>query len=447
MFTLIVVIITTTIMIAVNALYVAAEFSTIRARKTRLTQQAGGGNFFAQQLLPIKSDNQHLDNYIAACQLGITASSLVLGAYGQNTVADLLTPWIVAVGGSPLVAQSISATFILILFTILQVIIGELLPKSIAIQYPEEVSMATVLPVAWSQALLRPFIWFFNGSGKILLKLMRLDFDESHSHVHSASEIELLVFDSHEGGLIDDKERQMLRNTFRLRELTARQVMIPRTQLVAASKSASITEVVTIAIDAGYTRIPIYEKSIDNIIGFVHIKDLFPLYLQGETRLTSILRKPVYVPETAPILDVWQMLNNRREYMTIIFDEYGGTAGLITFEDLIEEIFGELQDEFDEEMAVFYYDKQGRTHLRADLLISDVNEYLNLELPTEEVDTLGGLVLSLLERPPEEGDEVEIDQLIMRVEMVDEQRIGEVSLKLPTDATPHIREWEVSPRE
>jgi len=449
MSTIIAMLVVTVSMILINALYVGAEFAVIRTRKTRLQYLADSGNLMAKILLPIKENRKALDTYIAACQLGITASSLVLGAYGQNVVAAHMANALAGFGAvAAPVAQSASTVFILGLFTILQVLVAELLPKSIAIQYPEQVALATTLPVRWSQVVLKPFIWLFNGSGNLALKIFGFTVDAGPSHIHSPGEIELLVTDSHEGGLIDDKERQMLRNAFRLRELTARQVMVPRIRLVTACIEDSPTDVLRCAIEAGFTRIPIYQDNVDNIIGFVHVKELFPLSLRGETSLKPVLRNLVYIPETMPAMEVWQTLSRHRQYMAIVFDEYGGTAGLITYEDLIEEIVGEVEDEFDREMNLIYYsDNQGRTHLRGDLLIADVNEYLNLDLPDEENDTVGGLVFSLLGRPPKVGDEVKVDDLLLRVEKVADQGIAEISLHLPAGVVPQVGEWEVTPRE
>jgi len=439
--------ITVGLMLFANALYVAAEFSFVRSRKTRIGQMADSGHWLAARLLPILKDAKYLDNTIAACQVGITASSLVLGAYGQSTIAVLLAPALARLGNlAEAAAFSIAATGTLIVLTVLQVVLGELLPKSVAIQHAEKVALATVIPLTWSLALFRPFIWLFNGSGNLTLRLFGVHDTEGHTHIHSPGEIELLVTDSHEGGLIDDKERQMLRNAFRMRELIARQVMVPRTRMVTAAITCSVSEVLTRAIEEGYSRIPIYEDTIDNMVGFVHIKDLFRLHLQGEENLKGLLRQVIYIPETLPISDVWETLNEKRQYMVIVFDEYGGTEGLITFEDLIEEIFGEVQDEFDEdEMALISYDKAGRTHLRADLLISDINEYLNLDLPNDEADTLGGLVFSKLGRPPVAGDEVTIGDLAVRVEAVAEFGIAEISFQLPTAGPFRIGEWEVTP--
>jgi CBS domain containing-hemolysin-like protein len=447
MSTLIAIIATITLMVFANALYVAAEFATVSARKTRISQISSSGSRLARLLLPFVEDRQALDNYIAACQVGITISSLVLGAYGQNTVATRLAPLLAGLGNmAEPAAFSISVTGVLILLTILQVVMGELFPKSVAIQYPEKMALLVVIPMKWSLALFRPLIWLFNGSGNLLLKLMRLDYGEGHHHVHSAQEIEFLVSESHEGGLLDDQAQQMLRNAFRLRQLTARQVMVPRTRLVTAPVESPVDALIELACQAGYSRIPLYESNIDDLVGFVHIRDLFYLRLQDQQDPRAMMREIIYVPETMPIVEVWTRLNKNRQYIAIVFDEYGGIAGLITFEDLIEEIFGELQDEFDAELPLISADAEGRIHLRGDLLVTDVNEYLDLALPDSEADTLGGLVFSQLGHLPVIGDEVSIGtpRVVIRVEVVDARSISEVSLQLPLDVPPHISEWEVA---
>ena len=452
MSTAIIVTATIALIIFINALYVAGEFSAIRARKTRLQQLADEGNKLAKILAPIKAEPHKLDTYIATCQLGITASSLVLGAYGQNTVAHLLAPQLASWGNwAQPAAESIATTGVLIVLTMLQVVTGELLPKAITVQRPEETALLAALPVRWSQIIFKPFIWVFNGSGTAILRLFGFTQHGEQTHFHSPVEIELLVSDSHEGGIIDAKEQQMLRNAFRLRELTARQIMVPRTRLVTASQERSVLYVMNKAIAAGFTRIPIYQDTIDHIIGFVHVKDLFRQHLQQKEDLLGAIRNVVFVPETMPVLDVWKTLNKHRQYMLIVFDEYGGTAGLITFEDLIEEIFGEVEDEFDQELiAPFRFDEESRrAYLRGDLLITDVNEYLDLHLPTEGNDTLGGLVFSKLGHRPVPGEEVEISGLTIKVEdVLADEGLIELSLELPEgEPPPEIGEWEVSPRE
>lgn len=468
MSTILVIIATVAFMIFVTGLYVAAEFATVATRRTLISQLAGDGNRMAQSLLPIMENSQALDKYVAACQVGISISSLILGAYGQSAIASrLIDPLTVLIHDlSPVLsrigiqtstdmaetaASSIAITGVLIGLTVLQVILGELFPKSVAIQYPEKVAMGLVLPMKWSLILLRPFIWFFNGSGNFILRFLGQRPNEKNAQVHSAEEIELMVTESHESGLLDDRERQLLRNAFRLRELAARQVMVHRTRLVAAPVSSTVLDLINIAIEEGFSRIPLYRETIDDIVGFVHIKDLFRLHVQNKEEIQSIIREVVYVPEMMQAVDVWELLNTRRKYLAVVFDEYGGTAGLITFEDLIEEIFGEVQDEFDDEMALIAQGKDGRIYLRGDLLVSDVNEYLELGLPEETADSLSGLVISELGRPPVAGDEITINQIAFRVEAMEDLGIAELSFqRLTTEAEAPLApfsEWEVAEHE
>lgn len=453
----IIIIATVTLMVFFNALYVAAEFATVSSRRTKISQLAGEGNRLAQSLLPILEDSHALDRYVAGCQIGITISSLVLGAYGQNVLAaGLVEPVAMLLDllgrdasstAAMVLARSISAAFVLFIITTIQVIMGELFPKSVAIQYPERVAMSVVWPLRISLKLFSPLIWLFNGSGALILRLLGHQAPDKHAHIHSPEEIELLVSESHEGGLLDDIERQMLRNAFRMRDLTAKQVMLHRTKLLAAPENSTILEVLNLAIQEGFSRIPIYRESIDDIVGFVHVKDLFRLHVKEETSLKGILREVVYVPESLPVSEVWQKLNTRRKYLAVVFDEFGGTSGLITFEDLIEEIFGELQDEFDDEMALIARDKEGRIYLRGDLLVADVNEYLALQLP-EEADTLSGLVFSLVGGAPSIGDEVTAGGTVIRVEAMEDLGVREVSLQLaPSDTVSSITDWEMVDHE
>ena len=444
--------ITISLMILLTALYVGAEFATVAARRTRVGQMAAQGDTAARMLLPFLEDSRKLDRYVAACQVGITISSLVLGAYAQGAIAtrlagplgDLLGSVMSATAAARL-GQSLSAISVLIFITALQVILGELLPKSLAIQNPEGVARAVVWPMRISLLLFALPIWFFNGSATLLLRLAGRDTHMASSRAHSPEEIELLVTESHEGGLLDDNERRLLRNALRLRELTARQVMVHRTRVTGAPVDTSALELMQLAVEVGYSRIPLYRQSIDDIVGFVHVKDVFRLYHQGISDVAGVVREVVYVPETLSVTDVWDRLEERGSYLAIVFDEFGGTAGLLTLEDLIEEIFGELQDEFDDEAAVIARDKEGRIYLRADLLVSDVNEYLELELPEEAADTLSGLVFSLLGRPPVPGDEARIKDVIIRVETMEELGVGEVSLVLPPrEADSPFTEWDMA---
>lgn len=442
------------LLIFFNAMYVAAEFATVSARRTRVSQMAGEGDRMAQQLLPIMENSHLLDNYVAACQIGITISSLAIGVYGENQIAPLLVNLLAMLPfglaeSLTAVSTTIARFSVLAFITTLQVIMGELLPKSIAIQYPERLAMILVIPMRLSLLVLRPLIFIFNGSATFILRLTGHTTSGGHGQIHSPEEIELLVTESYERGDLDVAERQMVRNAFRLRELTARQIMLHRTRITAVDNEIIIREILKLALETGFSRIPIYNESVDNIIGFTHVKDLFRFHVQGKTKLTkSDLRKPIYVPESMPVADVWSRLNKTGEYFAVVFDEYGGTAGLITYEDLIEEIFGELQDEFDDEMALIARDPTGRVYLRGDLLITDVNEYLQLNLPDDTTDSMSGLIFSTLGRAPNEKEEVLIGDVRIRVEEMEDLGIAELSLKLKLDEIvdgidADIDEWEV----
>ena len=213
-------------------------------------------------------------------------------------------------------------------------ILGELLPKSISNQYPEQVALALTIPMRISTFLLRPLIFFFNGSGKLILKLMGRDYHEEHGQIHSAQEIELLVRESHEQGELDADEKQMLRNAFRMRDLTARQVMIHRTRIEAVPLESTTEELLRTATETGKSRIPLYEGDIDHINHFVHIKDVFRHYLKGEHDLKGITRDVIHIPEALPVSEVWEKLRAAGQYFAIVFDEFGGTAGIVTLEDL-----------------------------------------------------------------------------------------------------------------
>lgn len=450
------------IFVGLNGFFVAAEFSAVAVRRTRISQMAAEGNRAAQRLLPILESTAQKDKFLAATQIGITISSLILGIYGQSVIATRLLSPISGVVfrineslGSvnfqlnpETVSETAAFVIVITVLTIIQVILGELLPKSLAIQYPEQVATALIIPMRISQWLLSPLIWFFNGSGLLLLRLLP-GASSKKSHAHSPQEIEILVTESHEGGMLDDQARQMLRNAFRLRDLTARQVMVHRTKLTTAPITSSVLTLLETAIEAGYTRIPLHaEGAEDEIVGFVHVKDLFRRHVKQRDDLDGIVRNTMYVPETMAVLEVWERLNSEGEYMAIVFDEFGSTTGMITFEDLIEEIFGELQDEFDDEMALIARDKQGRIYLRGDLLVSDVNEYLELALPEETADTLGGLIISELGRPPEEGEEITINNTKIQVEQMEDYGVQEVSLKLAQDGdVAPYSEWEVEDYE
>ena len=427
------------LLISANALYVAGEFASVSSRRARIVQMADEGNRLAKTVLPVLEDPHKLDNYIAASQVGITLSSIVLGIYGQQQIAPLIEPWLAALplgrfssGGGDIAAAGLAALLVLIVLTTLQVILGELVPKSVAIQYPERLALITALPMKWSaDYILKPLIVVLNGSGALILRLLGATYSGGHAHVHSPEEIIILVKESHRGGVLDAKERQLLGNLFRASTKQAEEVAIPRNRIVAVDADEPVFEVLKLAADSAYTRIPVFENNIDNIIGFVHLRDLFCLYHgDEEAELRTILRAVPFVPETLPVADVWNRLNETQSYLVIVLDEYGGTHGLITREDLIEEVFGEVQDEFDHERALIEISGDGQFVVRGDMSIDDLNDLLDLKLPHEAANTIGGLVIEELGRMPRVGDSVEVSDVHIRVEAMENLAVGLVCLTL-----------------
>lgn len=441
--TLLAVLAIVSVLIFFNALYVAGEFSAVSARRTRIIQLADEGNRLAQAFLPVLQEPHRLDNYIAASQVGITLSSLMLGIYGERQIAPLVEPLIAALlpgtdptTGGRLAASGIAATLVLILLTTLQVVMGELVPKSVAIRYPERLALLTALPMKWSaDYILKPLIAVLNGSGILILKLLNVEHEGGHAHVHSPEEILILVRESHKGGLIDIDERQLMQNIFRTSQTQAEAIAVPRMRIVAAPVDSTVADVLQLAASSSYTRIPIYEGDIDNIVGFVHLRELFEQWRsdpQGDLR--PILRPVPFVPETLTRSQIWARLNETRSYLAIVIDEHGGTAGLITREDLLEELFGELQDEFDQERALITPAGQGRIIVRGDMHIDRLNDLLAIELPPHTTHTVGGLMMEELDRLPRAGDVVQIGDVQLRVETVANRSVGEVSVTLPPDA-------------
>jgi len=432
------------LLILVNGLYVAAEFSTVSAKRPRLAQMAAEGNTTAASVLGIIEDPKRIDTYVAACQLGITVSSLLLGVLGQSRLMTFLEPFLAGLGAqNQLIAQSISATLILLLLTILQVIFGELMPKNVGLQYPERLAMSTLLPMRWSLKLFQPLIWFFNGSGQIIMRLLGANAVAEHSHVHSPQEIMMLVEESSAGGLLDIEERRLLVNTLQLRHLTARKVMIPRNHMFTASVDQPCGEILKLLATSTYSRLPLYKDSIDEIQGIVHLKDL----LRGCHAQPALRDQPVqalmhtahYVPDSMAVEDVMKQMQQEHDNMVIVVDEYGGTAGMITFEDLIEELIGEFQDEFDHELPPVVLRGTKYLVVQGDVKVDELNELLDLTLPSNSVDTIGGLVTQEVGRMPEKGDWVEFEELKVRVEQMGHHTIDSLRLTISPEQRKRVQ--------
>lgn len=336
------------LLILLNALYVAAEFAAVGARRSRLRRLAEDGNALAARVLPIVEDARALDRYIAVSQVGITLSSLVLGAYGQASLGPRLSPLLVQWAGMDVVAaQSAAAVTLLFLLSAIQMVLGELVPKSIALQYPTQTALYTVIPMQWSLHALHWATTVLNGSGTLLLRLLRVPL-VGHRHVHSPEEIELLIAESRDGGLLEPVEQVRLHRALRLGLRTARELMVPRERLATIDAATPFAAVVRTAATSPYTRMPVYRGTLDRVIGILHTRDVVERYIRNANvpPARPLWRSFVEVPEAMPADHVLAFLRERRSHQAIVRDDAGRVAGLITLEDVLTELLGTVSDEF-----------------------------------------------------------------------------------------------------
>ncbi len=411
------------IMLALNALYVAAEFATVGSRKSRIQSAAQGGNKAAERLFEIVRDPVALDNYVATCQVGITISSLVAGAFAQARI----TPALEGLFGSS--ARVVAIIITLLIITSLQVILGELLPKTAALRYPERLAIGTLRPMLVSQMLFRPLVKIFNGSAFALMRAVGLSVDHSHAHVHSPEELAALFDESAQGGLIDVAERDMVAGVLNVEQRLVREIMTPRRRLVGVSGADPVGTALDQVVETPHTRFPVWGESADDVTGLVSLRGLFlGAEANSDGSVAALARPMLEVAETLTVPQLWSRLNETDQHCALVINEYGGVAGWVTLEDAIEEIFGEVRDEFDVDPDPIVV-AEGRASISGEVLLEDLNQRFRLRLPTTEVDTVGGLVWHELGRLPAVGEQVELGdgQLSVRIDSVDGNAIERVS--------------------
>lgn len=386
------------VMVAFNALFVAAEFATVGSRRSRVQQTAEGGNRSAAHLLEIMRDPTRLDAYVAACQIGITISSLVAGAYGQAQLTPLLEPHLGSIGG-----RTAAVVIVLVLITGLQVVLGELLPKTAALRYPERLAIATTPPMRVAQWMFRPLVAIFNGSAFRLMRWWKLDAEHGHAHVHSPEELAGLYRASAEGGLIDASERDMLAGILNVDDRLAREIMTPRLRLVTVSSDATVADALSQLAEGPFTRFPVVDEH-GVIGGIVELRELFDHVQRGEeATVGDLARRTVEIPEVASVPALWRALRDAVAHCALVVNEYGDVAGMVTLEDAIEEVFGEVRDEFDEEIDPIVV-RGSRVVVRGDVLLVVLEERFDVDFGLPDVDTIGGLVWHHLARTPRRGD-------------------------------------------
>ncbi len=418
------------VMLALNALYVAAEFATVGARKSRVQAQSQDGNRSAAKLLEILRDPIALDDYVATCQVGITLSSLVAGAFAQARLTPLFEP-IFGSGG-----RAVAVLVTLLIITSLQVILGELLPKTAALRYPERLAIATLRPMQISKVLFRPLVKVFNGSAFAIMRALRLNTEHSHAHVHSPEELAELFQESAAGGLIDAAERDMVAGVLNVEQRRVREIMTPRRRVVGVHADEQVATALDRVVETPHSRFPVWGESVDDVTGIVHLRGL---YLGSgsdpSASVASITRPVLEVAETLSVPELWGRLNENEQHCALVINEYGGVAGLVTLEDALEEIFGEVRDEFDVDPDPIVL-VDGRVSVAGEVLLADLNQRFGLSLPTGDVDTIGGLIWHSLSRLPAVGEQVSIGEepIAVQIDAVDGNAIERISFALPGGA-------------
>lgn len=416
--------------VLMNAFFVAAEFGLVSVRRTRVEELAAQGHPTA---LIVRRALDDPDRFIAATQLGITVASLALGWIGEPALAHLFSPLLTFLPEDWIgpAAHSIAAAIAFACITFLHVVAGELAPKSIALQNPERTAFFVARPMLVVFQLFRPAIWVLNGAGNALLRVLGIRLASGHERVHSVQELKMLIEASQQEGVLQEEEEQMLRAVFDLRSSRAAEVMVPRTEMVGAPADATVEELADLAERTALTKFPVFEDDPDHIVGVVYLKDLLRPIRACRSDLTAraLMREALFLPETVSVADLLAHFRRARQHIAILVDEYGGTAGLVTLEDLLEEIVGDIGDLFEPPTPQVQHLPDGSVLLDGLMTIDEANEALNLALSDPFYTTVGGLVMGRLDRVPTVGDEVILeDGQRLRVEEMDGLRVARVRL-------------------
>ncbi len=423
-------------LVGLNAFFVAAEFSIVKVRDTRIDELVSRG---VRRAAAVRHVLQHLDAYLSATQLGITLSSLGLGWIGEPAFAHLLEPVFAGLGrGSSLATHSAALTLSFLLITFLHVVFGELAPKTLAIERAESVALWVSGPIQVFRALFYPLIWSLNGAANLAVRLLGLEPASEASLAHSQEELRMILAMSSRSGLLGSSHARLLEKALGFSDRTVRQIMIPRGDIVYLDANRSDEENLAVVHASGHTRYPLCDGDLDRVVGIVHIKDLFlnPVAAGTFHDLRAVAHEPLFLPESLGLDRALAAFQKQRLHMAVVLDEYGGTSGIVTLEDVVEELIGEVQDEFDEEAPKVQRLPDGRIVADASLSLEEAEREIGIPAETdEEVDTLGGLVLARLGRIARVGDAVEIAGHRVEVARVRGRRIVRLTIHPPAART------------
>ncbi len=412
-----------------NGFFVGAEFALVRSRRNRLEAMVRTGDRLARVALRASSN---ISGLLPASQLGVTLSSLALGWVAQSAMADVLST--LPPGAAIPARLTIAAVIAFAAASYVHVVFGELVPKAAALNHPERLAKWLVPPLVLFASLSRPLVWVINRTSNFMLRLFGLHALPGEDSVHSPDELRILVEQAQEGGAIEAQDADMIDAVLEFSEKNASDVMTPRTDVAAFALDASLDDVLATVEDKGYSRYPVYEDSIDNIVGLILTKDILieAVRRRNSFSLQSVMRPVHMVPGSREVEDVLADFKRLKEHMAVVLDEFGGTAGVVTMEDLLEEIVGEILDEYDDPAEKPVETRGGETLVPGSTHITDLNERFGLEVPDEDYTTIGGYVFGTLGRLPANGDRVTAGGAIFTVREMDGRRIETLAVDLHT---------------
>jgi CBS domain containing-hemolysin-like protein len=418
-------------LILLNGIFVAAEFAIVGAPRAAIERRAATGNRLARAVQALLEDPRQQDRYIATAQVGITVASLGLGMYGEHVLADRLFELLGGTGLPQwLISHGVSSVLAVAVLTYFHIVVGEMVPKSLALQHAERMALWITPPMLWTRNALYPFVIGLNAVGNLVLKLFGVDRQEHNpDQYYTPEELQFIVQESEELGALRAESGQMLRELFEFGDLTAGEVMVPRVRVTGLPLGTTPAQVRELLGRAPHTRYPVYESDLDHILGMVHIKDLLGVLLRNEAIARTHVRPLPLVPETAELDSVLATRRRERTQMVIVLDEHGGTAGVVTLQDLFEEVVGDIE-EGPAEASDVYRDAEGRLHVPGTMRLDELGQEFGLELEHEEVDSVSGVVLTLLGRPPNVGDTVRYDRLTFTVTAVMGHGVEECAVSL-----------------
>ena len=418
------------ILIGLTAFFVFVEFAIIKVRSSRIDQLVSEKRRGA---LAAKKVTSNLDEYLSACQLGITITALGLGWLGEPTITHLLQPLFLKLKFSPAISSTVSFIIAFAVITFLHVVIGELAPKTFAIQKAEQVSLLLSKPLIYFYRVMYPFIWALNGSARVVTGLFGLHPASEHEVAHSEEELRLILSESYESGEINQREFKYVNNIFEFDNRVAKEIMVPRTEVVGLYEDEPFETHIKVIAQEKYTRYPVFGEDKDEIIGMVNVKDLFIRYMDGnrdeECSIMPYTRPVIEVLENIPIHDLLLQMQRKHIPLAVLYDEYGGTAGIVTLEDILEEIVGEIRDEYDEdENPPIEHISEGYKIVEGKVLISEVNDLLGIHLIADDVDTIGGWIM-VQKQIVAEGDIIEKHGFYFKVLEKDMHQIKRVEIR------------------